>query len=163
MRKLTMFLLTGVLLCGVAACADNAKTSADAPNTTQATPEAPEVDEAKDTKEDATNQVRQDQLNSNIRATEERNNALNNGAATNRDEDALASEVASKLEANLPASQLTVKGEDNGLVIVSGTVPTQEQFDKIEPLAKKIKGVTTVQVKAQVASAQPENSTQKSQ
>ena len=161
MKKFTTFLLAGALLFGAAACAQDAKTSADAPNSTQASPEAPEKDEAKSAQEDAQSQVRRDQLNSNIRATEQRNNALNDGKGENRDDDTIASEVASKLEANLPASQLVVDGKENGLVIVSGTVPSQEQFDKIEKLAKDIKGVETVQVKATVAPAKSDDSKQK--
>jgi osmotically-inducible protein OsmY len=65
----------------------------------------------------------------------------------------LESEVRSKLEANLPASQLAVEAEQ-GAVTVTGTVPTQEQFDRIETLAKEIKGVNTVANKATVAPAQ---------
>lgn len=161
MKKLTTLLLSGVLLFGAAACADNAKTSADAPNTTEASPKAPEADEAKSAQEDATSQTRRDQLNADIRAREQRNNALNKGAAEGRDEDAVASEVRSKLEANIPASQLVVEGEDNGVITVSGTVPTKQQLAKIEPLAKEIKGVQTVNVKATVAPAQPEDAAQK--
>lgn len=156
MKKLTTFLLSGVLLFGAAACTDGSKTAADAPNTTEASPTAPDAEAAKEAQEDAQNPVRRDQLNSDIRAREERNNALNQGAAQGRDEDNVASEVRSKLEANLPASALVVDSEDNGVVVVSGTVPTKQQFDKIEPLAKEIKGVTTVQVKATVAPAKPE-------
>lgn len=152
----TPFLLAGVLLFGAAACADNAKTSADAPNTTEATPEAPEADEAQEAQEDAQSQTRRNQLNSDIRAREQRNNAFNDGAAEGRDEDSVASEVRSKLEANLPASALVVEAED-GAVTVSGTVPTQEQLDKIEPLAKEIKGVESVNVKATVAPAKPDD------
>ena len=163
MKKFTTFLLSGVLLFGAVACANDAKTSADAPNTTEASPTAPEADEAKDAQEDAQSQVRRDQLNANIRATEQRNNALNQGSAEGRDDEAVASEVASKLEANLPASALIVDGKENGLVIVSGTVPTQEQLAKIEPLAKQIKGVKEVQIKAQVAKAKPEDSNKKAQ
>lgn len=163
MKKLTTFLLSGVLLFGAAACANDAKTSADAPNTTEATPKAPEADAAKDAQADAQSQVRRDQLNSDIRATEQRNNALNDGKDKNRDDEAIASEVRSKLEANLPASALVVDGKENGLVIVSGTVPTKQQFDKIEKLAKEIKGVTTVEVKATVAAAKSEDSNKKAQ
>lgn len=163
MKKLTTFFLASALMLGAAACADNAKTSADAPNTTQASPEAPEADAAKSAQEDATSQVRRDQLNADIRAREQRNNALNQGSAEGRDEDNVASEVRSKLEANLPASQLVVDAEDNGDVTVSGTVPTQAQLDKIEPLAKEIKGVKTVSVIAKVAPAQPENNNKQSQ
>lgn len=157
MKKLTTFLLSGVLLFGAAACTDGSKTATDAPNTTEASPTAPDADAAQDAKEDAQSQVRRDQLNSDIRAREERNNALNQGAAEGRDGDNVASEVRSKLEANLPASQLVVDAEDNGVVVVSGTVPTKQQFDKIEPLAKEIKGVSAVQVKATVAPAKPES------
>lgn len=163
MKKLTTFLLSGVLLFGAAACSDASKTAADAPDTTEASPTAPDAEAAKEAKEDAQSQVRRDQLNSDIRAREERNNALNQGAAQGRDEDNVASEVRSKLEANLPASALVVDAEDNGVVVVSGTVPTKQQFDKIEPLAKEIKGVTTVQVKATVAPAKPEDSNKKAQ
>lgn len=157
MKKFTTLLLSSILLVSVAACADTEKTSADAPNTTQASPKAPEADEAQTTQKDAQSEVRRNQLNSDIRAKEQRNNAFNEGSAENRDEGALASEVRSKLEANIPAGQLVIKGEDNGTVTVSGTVPTQQQLAKIEPLAKQIKGVKTVAVKATVAPAQPES------
>jgi len=59
----------------------------------------------------------------------------------------LASEVRSKLEANLPASKLTIDAK-NGEVTVSGIVVSQQQLDKIEPLAKEIKGVKNIIVKA---------------
>ncbi len=72
-----------------------------------------------------------------------------------RDSDDIASEVRSKLEANLPASELVIKAEE-GMVMVSGTVPTEEQLDRIEPLAKEIKGVQSVNNQAIVAPAQPE-------
>jgi len=39
----------------------------------------------------------------------------------------------------------------DGAVVVSGTVETQEQLDKIDPLAKQIKGVNSVKVTAKVA------------
>ena len=169
MKKFTTLLLSSVLLVSLAACADAEKTSADAPDTTQASPEAPEADQAQTTQKDAQSEVRRNQLNSDIRAKEQRNNAFNEGSAEGRDQGALASEVRSKLEANIPAGQLVIKGEDNGTIIVSGTVPTQQQLTKIEPLAKQIKGVKSVDVKATVAPAQPEsdnkntNNNQKSQ
>ena len=155
MKKLTSFLLGSALLLGAVACADDAKTSADAPNTVQETPEIPEAEAVQDAQEDAQSEIRRNQLNSDIRAREERNNAFNNGAAEDRDSDDIASEVRSKLEANLPASELVVEAEE-GLVIVSGTVPTEEQLDRIEPLALEIKGVDSVNNQAIVAPAQPE-------
>lgn len=155
MKKLTTLFLAGALMFGAAACANNARTSADAPDTTQANPEAPDADAAQSAKEDATSQVRRDQLNADIRAREERNNVLNDGSAQDRDDGDLASQVRSKLEANLPASHLVVEGQENGDVTVSGTVPTQAQLERIEPLAQEIKGVQRVNVLARVAPAQP--------
>jgi osmotically-inducible protein OsmY len=155
MKKLTSFLLGSVLLLGAVGCGDNAKTSADAPNTVEQPPEVPTAEQVQDAQEDAQSEVRREQLNSDIRAREERNNAFNDGAAENRDSDDIASEVRSKLEANLPASQLVVEAE-NATIKVSGTVPTQEQLARIEPLALEIKGVESVDNQAVVAPAQPE-------
>jgi len=152
MKKLTIFLLSSVLLFGAAACSDNAKTSADAPDSTQATPEAPKAESVQKTKQDATDETRRRQLNADIKAREERNNIT--GGDTKRADGDLKSEVRSKLEANLPDSQLTVEAED-GVVVVAGTVLKQEQLAKIEPLAKEIKGVKNVNVKATVAAPKP--------
>jgi osmotically-inducible protein OsmY len=152
MKKLTIFLLSSVLLFGAAACSDNAKTSADAPNSTNESPKAPEAEAVQKTKEDATAEIRRKQLNADIKAREERNNIT--GGDTKRADGDLKSEVRSKLEANLPDSQLTVEADD-GVVVVAGTVLKQEQLAKIEPLAKQIKGVKTVNVKATVAAPKP--------
>jgi BON domain len=65
----------------------------------------------------------------------------------------LESQVRSKLEANIPNGALAVKAKENGTVTVSGTVVNQDQLAKIAPLAKEIKGVTAVDVKATVRSA----------
>lgn len=153
MKKLTVFLLSSVLLFGATACAEKAKTTADAPASNEGTVQAPEAEDTQQAKADAQSEVRRKQLNADIKATEERNNALNKGQAADRDDGAIASEVRSKLEANIPNGQITVEAED-GAVVVSGTVPTQEQLDKIESLAKEIKGVQTVDVKATVAQPQ---------
>ena len=151
MKKLTILLLSGFLCLGAAACSDNAKTAADAPSSTQASPEAPKVDEVQKAQEDAQSETRRKQANADIKAREERNNALNQGSAENRSEDDIESQVRSKLEVNIPNGELVVKAEDNGAVTVSGTVVKQDQLAKIEPLAKQIKGVKSVDVKATVA------------
>lgn len=152
MKKLIPFLISGILVVGAVGCENGVeKTSTDAPNSANETTEAPAADTAQTTQNDATSEVRRDQLNSDIRAREERNN-MTGGDADRADSD-LESEVRSKLEANLPASQLAIEAEE-GAVTVTGTVPTQEQFDRIETLAKEIKGVNTVANKATVAPAQ---------
>ncbi len=152
MKKLIPFLISGILVVGAVGCENGVeKTSTDAPNSANETTEAPAADTAQTTQNDATSEVRRDQLNSDIRAREERNNMT--GGDADRAASDLESEVRSKLEANLPASQLAVEAEE-GAVTVTGTVPTQEQFDRIETLAKEIKGVNTVANKATVAPAQ---------
>lgn len=97
---------------------------------------------------DAQSGVRRNQLNSDIRAREQRNNTTG-GTAANRNEGDLASEVRSKLEANIPRGDLTVTA-NNEDITVSGVVKSQAELNKIEPLAKQIKGVRTVTVKAVV-------------
>lgn len=155
MKKLTPFLFGCLLVFGTAACTqDVSKSSSEAPNSTNEAVQAPEPQATEAALNDAQSQVRRDQLNADIRAREQRNNQLNEGAPQNRSEDDLESEVRSKLEANIPNGLLTIEAEDNGTVTVSGTVTNQEQLNKIEPLAKQIKGVTTVVNKATVAQPQ---------
>jgi hyperosmotically inducible protein len=149
MKKITTFLLSGVLLFSTVACTNAAKTSADAPNSTQEAPATPKAEDAQATKNDAQDETRRKQLNADIKAREERNNALNAGSAENRSDDDLESQVRSKLEANIPNGQLTVKSE-KGVVTVAGTVPKQDQLAKIKTEAQKIKGVKSVNVTAKV-------------
>ncbi len=150
MKKLIPFLLSSVLLVSVAACQEGSKTSADAPNNVN-NANAPTKETAQNNQSDATSDTRKRQIESNIRAREQRNNAT--GGDAERDDDDLESEVSGKLEVNLPASRLKVDAED-GTVTVTGTVPTQEQLNKIPTLAQAIKGVTGVKVNVKVAPAQ---------
>lgn len=151
MKKLIPLLISSVLVAGVAACESGSKTSADAPNTTNEAAQPPAKEASQQAQNDATSEVRKDQLNSDIRAREQRNDAT--GGDNERDGDDLESEVRSKLEANLPASRLKVD-EDDGTIVITGTVPTQEQLNKIPTLAQQIKGVTGVKVNAKVAPGQ---------
>ncbi|MGL4617982.1 BON domain-containing protein [Chroococcidiopsis sp.] len=152
MKRLFPLLLGGFIALGAFGCeAGVEKTSTEAPNSANQTGEVADTETAQQNQEDATGEIRRKQLDADIRAREQRNNATG-GDAQRADAD-LESEVRSKLEANLPASQLAVEAED-GAVKVSGTVPTQEQLDRIEPLAREIKGVQQVSVNAQVAPAQ---------
>ncbi|MBE9167639.1 BON domain-containing protein [Pleurocapsales cyanobacterium LEGE 06147] len=155
MNKLIVPLLSSIFLFGAVACNDAARTDRQAPDEPGATLEAPTTEEAQESQEDATSDVRRDQLDSDIRAREERREIFNDGQAE-RDDGDLQSEVRSKLEANLPASALVVESND-GVVTISGTVPTQEQYNRIEPLAREIDGVREVNVDAIVQPAQPES------
>lgn len=154
MKRIATFLLSSVLLVSVAACANTAKTTSSAPDTAGETVQSPDADTAQTNEGDGTSEVRERQIESDIRAREQRNDATGDDAV--RADGDLNSEVRGKLEANLPASQLAVDAKD-GVVTISGTVPTQEQLDRIEPLAKEIKGVKEVNVQATVAPTQPES------
>ncbi|MGA7936353.1 MAG: BON domain-containing protein, partial [Kovacikia sp.] len=145
-----LLVLSSVLLIGTIACTNNAKTSSNAPTSTEKTGQVPTAKTVQNDKSDAVSKVRRDQLNADIRAREQRNNMT--GGDADRANGDLSSEVRSKLEANIPNGRLTVAAK-NGAIVVSGTVPTQNQLDKIEPLAKQIKGVKSVNVAAKVAPA----------
>lgn len=133
-------------MLGITACENNkAKTSADAPEYIGEQSESPS--NIRDTKNDAENPVRQAQLNADIRAREERNQVF--GEELERADADLASEVRSKLEANIPGGKLTVEAEE-GIVSVFGTVPDQKKYDSIEPLAEEIKGVKQVLLDVEV-------------
>lgn len=142
----------GIVLIAMTGCQEVAKTNSDAPDVTANQVETPDPKVATSTQDDATSKVRRDQLNSDIRAREQRNNTANKGQATDRNDTDLASEVRSKLEVNLPASSLAVAAKE-GAIMVTGTVPTQAQFDRINGLAKEIKGVGAVTMKVAVAPA----------
>jgi hyperosmotically inducible protein len=79
MKKIMLLVLSSVLLLGTVAC-DNAKTSSNAPESTEQTGEVPTDQTVQANKRDATSQVRRDQLNADIRAREERNNVTRGGA-----------------------------------------------------------------------------------
>ena len=140
MSKLTAFLLGSTLLFGAVGC-DVSRTSSDAPTSTDGKVE--EVSQVKGTKDDASNETRQKQLNSDIRAREQRNNIA--GDRTKRADSDLESEVRAKIEANIPRAKLTVEAKD-GAVVILGTVPDQKEYDTIAPLAKEILGVKKVNI-----------------
>ena len=152
MKNLTSFVISCLLVFSAAACENNtAKTSSSAPdNPTAAPSETPAVQATQAAQKDAESDIRKNQLNQDIRANEQRNNTFNDGKAANRSEGALASEVRSKLEANIPNGHLTVEATKDGKVTVGGTVTNQDQLAKISPEAKKIKGVKSVVVNVKV-------------
>jgi hyperosmotically inducible periplasmic protein len=139
-------LLSMVLMATVSAC-DTAKTASNAPSSTNNNGQVSTENTGKTTQDDAQSETRKKQLESDIRAREQRNNM--GGDPQKRTEGDLASEVRSKLEANIPRGKLTVAAK-NADITVSGVVTTQEQLDKIKPLAMEIKGVNSVMVKAVV-------------
>lgn len=147
MNRLATLLLSSTLLFGAVAC-DTARTSGDAPDSIdEGVSGVEDPAQVEDTLEDATSEVRQEQLDSDIRAREERNDVF--GEQEVRDDSDLESEVRAKLEANIPRSKLTVDAE-NGVVAIVGTVPSQEEYETIEPLAREITGVDDVNIEVEI-------------
>ena len=143
-KRFVLILIGSIMALGAVAC-DNARTSADAPATVDGTVDEPA--QVSETLDDAESEVRQAQLNSDIRAREQRNDLM--GDQTERADADLESEVRAKLEANIPRAKLTVEAED-GAVMIVGTVPDQKEYDTIEPLAKEILGVDMVTMDVEV-------------
>jgi hyperosmotically inducible periplasmic protein len=141
----TLPLLLGLLLTVTISACQEAKTTANAPDSTNTNGEISTEEQSDNTQNDAESPTRRKQLNQDIQAREQRNNMV--GDPQQRAEADLASEVRSKLEANIPRGKLTVVA-NNAEVTVSGMVSNQEQLDQITPLAMEIKGVRTVVVKA---------------
>lgn len=139
-------LISVVLIASLSACSDT-KTASDAPSSADKKPQVSTDKNAQPTQDDAQSEVRKKQLESDIRAREQRNGM--GGDPQKRTEGDLASEVRSKLEANIPNGKLTITAKDAD-VTVAGSVATQAQLDKIKPLAMEIKGVKNVVVKASV-------------
>lgn len=152
MNKFIPLLLSSFVLLGAVGCENAAKTSADAPGSTSESPMAPNAQSAENTKDDAMSDTRKAQVESDIRAREQRNDIT--GGDTVRDNADLQSQVRGKLEANIPESQLTVDAKD-GAVTIAGTVSNQAQLAKVEPLAMQIKGVKSVINKVAIAPAKP--------
>lgn len=150
MKKLASVLMSSLFLAGAVACNNVAKTSEQAPDSTKTSTQPPDVNKAQEIHKDGNSIVRRNQLNADIRAREQRSQMT--GKDANRPDDDIKSEVRSKLEANLPASQLAVDAKD-GNVSISGTVPTKQQYQRIASLAKEIYGVKKVDVKVKVAPA----------
>ncbi|EDX75058.1 Putative phospholipid-binding domain family [Coleofasciculus chthonoplastes PCC 7420] len=147
MNKFTLLCLTSVLGLGVSACGDVARTSTSAPDSINEVGNPPDLDTVLKNKSDATNPTRRAQANADIRAREQRYNLFREGEERcNRN---VQSEVRSKLEVNLPTSQLAIQA-NQGIVTITGYVQTQENLERIEPLAREIRGVRDVNVQAEV-------------
>ena len=131
MKKYASLIFGSLLLFGISAC-DVARTSSEAPDSTEDTAE--DIGTTEETLEDSDDNIRQAQLNADIRAREERNEWF--GDEEKRMNSDLESEVRAKLEANIPRGKLTVDAED-GKVFIVGTVPNKTEYKTIEPLAKE--------------------------
>ena len=145
MNRIFNLLISGMIILGATACSDVAKTSVHAPNSIDTNGEIPNFNILLNNQRDATSAMRRAQANADIRAREQRYERFGKGGK--RANSDLQSEVRSKLEVNLPTAQLAVKAEE-GVITVAGIVPTQKELNRIETLAKEIRGVERVKVRA---------------
>jgi hypothetical protein len=105
---LNLPLLIGLLLTVTISACEEAKTTADAPNSTNTNGQVATEKQSDNTQNDAQSELRRKQLNADIQAREQRNQM--GGDPQKRAEGDLASEVRSKLEANIPRGKLTGNG-----------------------------------------------------
>jgi hyperosmotically inducible protein len=153
MKKIMILMISILLIVGAAACtgdagnrqADTRQSGTSSPGQVQQ--ESAQMNE-QSTQAAAGNTIRADQLESDARARSQREDALGDNNQL-RDSD-LADEVRRKLEDNVPVNQLTIN-ESGGAVTISGTVPTQEQLNMIEPLAREVNGVESVEMNVVVS------------
>ncbi|MBD2201144.1 BON domain-containing protein [Calothrix sp. FACHB-1219] len=135
MKKLIPFLVSSILVVGAVGCQDASKNASETPsNTNEATQPAKEASAKTKTNEKTT--------------TETGKTPVKEAAANTKT--TAKSPILTKLEEKIPGSKLVVEEKD-GVVTVKGTVPTEADIKKIEPLVKEQKGVKTVKVEAQVA------------
>lgn len=148
--KIASLLIANLLVGSLMSC-NGAKTTAEAPAPSATSTSSPSASpqNTQAAMSDSQSETRKKQLDADIRAREQRNNMT--GGSANRADSDLVSEVRSKLEANILKGNLTVESKDAN-VVVSGTVPSLYELDKVKILAMEIKGVKTVTVKATVAS-----------
>jgi hyperosmotically inducible periplasmic protein len=135
MKKLISVLVSGILLVGTFGCQEATKTGTETPGTTN---------EANKPAKEATQKTATTIKNTTDKAKKGVAGATNN----------IQTLVGNKLKEKIPGSKLTVENKD-GVVTVTGTVPTEANLKKIEPLVKKLQGVKSVKVEAKVASTKP--------
>ena len=127
MKKMIPLVLGSLLLLGATACSQPSDTTA------------------------TDGDVRSDQIASDTRAREQRDDANPVADGEEQTTGDLAVDVRNSLERNLPGSRLAVNLDDaTGMATIDGTVISQEQFDEIEPLVMEFEGIKSVDVKATV-------------
>ncbi len=120
MKKLIPFLVSGILLVGTIGCQEATKTGSET-ETGAPAKEASSTDGA-------------------MKGDAMKGDAMKGGTDTK-------SLVNSKLTEKIPGSKLVAEDKD-GVVTVTGTVPTSADIKKIEPAVKEVKGVKSVKVEA---------------
>ncbi|MDZ8052770.1 MAG: BON domain-containing protein [Aulosira sp. ZfuVER01] len=155
MKKLIPLLVSGILVVGAVGCQDATKTSSDTSTTNEVSKTAKEASQktatgAKNATETGKTAVKEtgDKTKTAVKEAAANTKTAVKGAA----ESTSKSLILSKLSEKIPGSKLVVEDKD-GVVTVTGTVPTEADLKKIVPLVKEQKGVKSVKVEAKAASA----------
>jgi hyperosmotically inducible protein len=148
MKKLIPFLVSGILVVGTIGCQEATKTGSEtetgapAKEASQTTGDAMKGDAMKG---DA---MKGDAMKGDaMKGDAMKGDAMKGGTDTK-------SLVNSKLTEKIPGSKLVAEDKD-GVVTVTGTVPSEADIKKIEPAVKEVSGVKSVKVEAKVGTAKP--------
>ncbi|AFY34392.1 BON domain-containing protein [Calothrix sp. PCC 7507] len=149
MKKLIPFLVSGILVVGIFGCQDATKTGSETPGTTNEAVK-PAKDATQKTETATKGAADTDKTKTTTKAAADTTKTAPASATGNT-----KSLILSKLEQKIPGSKLEVE-DKAGAVTIKGTVPTEADIKKIEPLVKQLKGVKSVKVEAKAASAKPQ-------
>jgi hyperosmotically inducible protein len=153
MKKLIPILVSGILVVGTFGCQEATKTGSETPGTTnEAVKPAKEAAQTTDTAAKGTTEAGKTTATGGTDKTK-------GTADTTKQAPANATAntktlIISKLATTIPGNKLEVE-DKAGAVTIKGTVPTEADIKKIEPLVKQLKGVKSVKVEAKAASAKP--------
>jgi hyperosmotically inducible periplasmic protein len=137
MRKLILFLVSGILVVSTLGCQE-------APNNTNGTAQVPAKTASQSTQ--TTNKTAKTPVASKdgkVHTTSDKTAATKGNLKT---------EVSKKLQAGLPGNKLEVENKD-GEIILKGTATSKDELEKAEKLVKQVKGVKSVKVEAKITSA----------
>jgi len=147
MKKLIPFLVSGILLVGTIGCQEATKTGSET-ETGAPAKEASTTDGAMKGDAMKGDAMKGDAMKGDaMKGDAMKGDAMKGGTDTK-------SLVNSKLTEKIPGSKLAAEDKD-GVVTVTGTVPTSADMKKIEPAVKEVKGVKSVKVEATVGTAKP--------
>ncbi|MDZ8083303.1 MAG: BON domain-containing protein [Nostoc sp. DcaGUA01] len=150
MKKLILFLVSGILVIGAVGCQEATKTGSETPNTTNEASQAPATPASQ------TNPTIDKTVNVPAQPTvvtppttqgKVKTDSLKIAATKNKSD--LKTEVSKKLNQGLPGNKLQVESKE-AEIILKGTATSVEELTKAETLAKEVQGVKTVKVEAKV-------------
>ncbi|MFN6559378.1 MAG: BON domain-containing protein [Nostoc sp. ChiSLP01] len=150
MKKLILFLVSGILVIGAVGCQEATKTGSETPSTTNEAPQAPAkpASETNPTIDKTVNVPAQPTLVP-IPTTQTKLKIDSPKSAVTKAESDLKTEVSQKLNKDLPGNKLQVENKE-GEIILKGTASSVDELKKAETLAKEVQGVKTVKVEAKV-------------